>query len=304
MITCNLTGGLGNQLFQIFATIAYSMQSKNPFVLPYVKFVEDEVNRPVYWESFLTNLIRYTNKDGLISNERLSQFPLFMGHHDYARISIDLGLDPNIMLDGYFQSFRYFIREYSRIYEWLDIDSFKSRVPYIDRPSSGGPTVSMHFRMGDYVEKRCYHPVLTVKYYINAVQYILDMVPNAANPRIFIFYEEQDLAHVVRIVRSLETAFPQLEFVYVEPDMDWRQMLLMSKCDHHIIANSTFSWWGAVFSRPVLDEHSREKVVCYPSVWYGHQLYYINVADLFPANWAKIDAYTDELTSHCTCFFV
>jgi hypothetical protein len=60
---------------------------------------------------------------------------------------------------------------------------------------------------------------------------------------------------------------------------DYEQLLLMSLTSHNIIANSTFSWWGAYFNNNI------NKIVCYPSLWNGSNN---NVKDLFPDSWNKI----------------
>ena len=84
-------------------------------------------------------------------------------------------------------------------------------------------------------------------------------------------------------IAVLQRKFPNITFVKASDELyDWEQMLLMSCCDHHIIANSSFSWWGAYFNP------SKEKIVCYPSVWFGPKLAYMDVKDLFPDSWEKI----------------
>jgi hypothetical protein len=62
---------------------------------------------------------------------------------------------------------------------------------------------------------------------------------------------------------------------------DWQQLLLMSCCNDNIIANSSFSWWGAYFNGTI------EKIVCYPDIWFG-PLNPVNTRDLFPESWQEI----------------
>ena len=59
-------------------------------------------------------------------------------------------------------------------------------------------------------------------------------------------------------------------------------MHLMSLCNHNIIANSTFSWWGAYFN------HHEDKIVCYPDIWFGPAQGNKYMGDLFPEKWYKV----------------
>jgi hypothetical protein len=84
-------------------------------------------------------------------------------------------------------------------------------------------------------------------------------------------------------ITHLKTKFPFLKFQRANPLLsDWEQMLLMSLCEDNIIANSSFSWWSAYFNSSV------DKIVCYPSVWFGKDLKH-NIKDLCPSKWRKIE---------------
>jgi hypothetical protein len=301
MITGILKGGLGNQLFQIFAIMAYSIRHRVPFVFPYSLTVGVDNRRRTYWDTLLSGVKHYTNQDGLITDDALSRFSTYNGSHGYQEIPG--GLDAPTTMDGYFQSWRYFSGEYSRIYEWLDIDGLKRALPRIDTGTA--PTISVHFRVGDYADIQCYHPILPADYYENAIRHIIHRIPDGLNSHIRVFYEGGDAEYVGSAVARIRGRLPStLVFSYVDTAIpDWQQMLLMSQCDHHVIANSTFSWWGAVFSRNTIGESNPDhKQVCYPSVWYGHQLYYIPVADLFPANWTVIDVDESQVNPGCICY--
>jgi hypothetical protein len=82
---------------------------------------------------------------------------------------------------------------------------------------------------------------------------------------------------------KLKSKFEDIKFVNIDSTIpDWKQMLMMSCCHHNIIANSTFSWWGAYFNR------NPDKIVCYPNKWFGPALANKTTDDLFPPEWRKI----------------
>jgi hypothetical protein len=141
-------------------------------------------------------------------------------------------------------------------------------------------TISLHFRLGDYKEKQDFHPIMSVEYYESAITTIMKTI-NDHNITILYFCEENDLQDVNEKINILKQKFTTIEFKRITNLKDWEQMILMSCCDHNIIANSTFSWWGAYLN------DNRNKIVCYPNKWFGLKAGNRNMNDLCPDNWNK-----------------
>jgi hypothetical protein len=155
-------------------------------------------------------------------------------------------------------------------------------------PAKTRQLVSMHFRIGDSVFNPHIHPIMDLIYYRNALSYMISVTPTPTPTPIsvLVFYEPCDKMTVYQNVAALQQEFADKDVVFhfVNSKIeDWRQLLMMSICDHNIIANSTFSWWGAYFNA------NPKKVVCYPNVWFGPGVAH-NTKDLCPESWVKITA--------------
>jgi hypothetical protein len=291
MITIQLMGGLGNQLFQIFATIAYAVEHGHQFVFPYSDALFVGKIRQTYWNNFLANLTVFTtkNKSCKNSNNDLKSVPIFgeSGFH-YTKIPA-VPENNSISLYGYYQSYKYFEAYQDKIYAMIFLSNQQTTVKtkYAKYFDGGASTISMHFRLGDYKEKPQYHPIMSKEYYAKALSHILTTKYSTdSRVRILYFCEAEDNDTVSKAMYNICSGFSQyvhLEFIKVEDGMeDWQQLLLMSCCNDHIIANSSFSWWGAYFNQ------SSDKCVCYPYVWFGPAMGYIRLDDLFPPSWTKI----------------
>ena len=114
----------------------------------------------------------------------------------------------------------------------------------------------MHFRLGDYKAIQHYHPIMNDKYYIDALTAILD---KNQEYNILYFCESEDNEEIMKRIEIINSNFNNLKFIKISDDIpDWEQIIIMSLCNHNIIANSSFSWWGAYFNS------HENKIVCYP----------------------------------------
>jgi hypothetical protein len=270
-------GGLGNQLFQIFASIAYSLTHEVPIIFPDSEVSIGITKRKVYWNTFLYSIQALTKK--MIPKFEIWREKAF----EYSVIPDFFG--KNIMFFGYFQSYKYFEYKYSTICKMIQLEEKKKQIKEkykFDFTNS----ISMHFRIGDYLLIQDKHPILEKSYYSNALKTILDKDPNIK--KVYYFTEKKDYKDVEKNILFLRDIYPNITFIFIEnigkessEIEDWEQLLLMSLCSHNIIANSTFSWWGAYFNSNV------DKIVCYPSLWFGISLNH-NIKDLFPDNWIKV----------------
>ena len=138
--------------------------------------------------------------------------------------------------------------------------------------------ISMHFRLGDYKNLLHHHLVLNLDYYIKALQYVIENDKSDCK-EVLVFFEYQDEKIIDNNIIQLKEHFPNMKFTKISYTLqDWEQLLLMSCCYHNIIANSTFSWWGAYLNL------NKDKIVCYPEKWLLR--YNINEnSGLFINNW-------------------
>jgi hypothetical protein len=185
------------------------------------------------------------------------------------------------LLVGYFQSPKYFEKYKESICKLIKLDVKKLIIKNkVGLDFENDTIISMHFRLGDYKKYPDKHPILTEKYYSNCLTYFNNQL--TSNYNVLYFCEEVDLKEVNYTINNLKKKFPLKKFVRADPMLkDWEQMLLMSICNHNIIANSTFSWWGAYLNSNL------EKIVCYPEEWFCLETKK-DTSDLFLEDWIKI----------------
>lgn len=278
MITCNLVGGLGNQLFQIFTTLSYAIKTKEKFVFLNSETVGSGTTkvRNTYWNNLLYKLKYFLIYD--FPNYLLIKEKDFIFNDIISEIINNKMNNNNTCLYGYFQSYKYFQDNYELIYKMLDIEKQKEKVSKSYSEFNLKNTVSMHFRIGDYKSFPNIYKILNYEYYEKALSYI--QKHNFIFLNILIFCEEEDLDEVNIIIEKLKNKFCDNSFSRASNNLkDWEQMLLMSCCNYNIIANSSFSWWGAYLNT------NSDKIVCYPKTWFVNNT---DTSDLCPLEWKKI----------------
>lgn len=288
-ISCEIMGGLGNQLFQIFTVIAYAIKHNWMFVFEYKEKIEGFTPiRLTHWNNFLKHLKRFTsdNPDNKIIASYLPKFPIY--REPTFRYK-EIPMNPNFMflkLNGYFQSYKYFDFYFHKI---ADLIQLRQQIKIVRDNNkellSDDYNISMHFRVGDYKNMQAHHPLMPYKYYYNSLKYLLK-VARAQKMKVIYFCEKEDTDFVNETINKLKLSFTNLDFIKAEDNIeDWEQMLLMSCCDSNIIANSSFSWWSAYFN------DNQKKIVCYPNVWFGRAMgeSHSDISDLIPNDWKKID---------------
>ncbi|WNC33617.1 MULTISPECIES: alpha-1,2-fucosyltransferase [unclassified Thermosynechococcus] len=293
MIFVNLIGGLGNQMFQYAVGRALSMTRGVPLRLDISDFASYqlhqgfELHRVFCCEAPIASLEDLKSVLGwwgvpkirrAIANLQLSalckgRLILEPHYHYWEQIH---SIPSTAYLQGYWQSEKYF----SEIADVLRED-FKFRQPLSEINAQWADkitqchSISLHIRRGDYVSNPMTHKVHGVcqlDYYYRAIEYITSLIDD---PVFFVFSDEAEWAK-----SNLEISHP---VYYVENNTgqeSYNDMRLMSLCRHHIIANSTFSWWGAWLN------NSPEKIVIAPQKWFATSDK--DDSDLIPKTWIRI----------------
>ena len=284
MISSKLCGGLGNQLFQIFTAISYAIENSKPFFFLNNYQLGNGSNgstiRYTYWNTFLSALYPF-----LRNINEIPQLTYITENNFKYQVLPKNSTSACTLLVGYFQSPKYFNNYKDTIYKLLKIDLKKSIVKNKTSINFNETIyISAHFRFGDYKKYPNIYTLLTETYYKNALNHIkengLKEIKN--DLKVLYFCENDSINEVNEIINSLKSDFTQIIFIRADPQLeDWEQMLLMSLCKHNIIANSTFSWWGAYLNT------NPEKIVCYPDQWFSPDAKK-DTSDLFLDDWKKI----------------
>ena len=291
MIIMKLKGGLGNQLFQYATGRAIAERTHMKLKLDVSSYQSDALRN---YRLGLYNVVEQmaTQEEIESLNPSKTNYPrwavkragwLFAPVHRRSYLKERgfpfnpevLQVDQPAYLNGYWQSEKYFvsIRDIL-LHELTPRAALSPANTALAQTMQASPSVSLHIRRGDYVanpEANEIHGTVPLEYYRAAVTHIAARV---ADPHFFIFSD--DLAWVQD---NLRIDFPIIFVGAEQRNQDYDDLRLMSCCHHHIVANSSFSWWGA-WLNPRTD-----KIVIAPQKWFAAP---IDTRDLTPAGWTRL----------------
>ena len=290
MIIVKLQGGLGNQMFQYAAARMLTERNRpvkidQSFLTTHHTDTPDFTARKLALDLFrnisLTNatepqLSLFKSGSFYYRLLRLISWRQFVSiHQETEYVDFNLVKSKNIYLDGYFQSEKYFSKVKELIkdeFEFPELDSKNQDMAM--RMLTATNSVSVHIRRGDYLRsQQTYntHGILPLSYYQSALGCLKDLYPDIS---LFIFSDDISWAKENLVGLNVRKSF-------IEGNADsesWKDMALMTYCKHHIIANSSFSWWGAWLKK-------NDGEVYAPEHWYNPTYVNFNIADFIPEKW-------------------
>jgi hypothetical protein len=244
-------GRLGNQMFQLAALKGIAVNNGYQYCFPLTKDLQDGFNL-----STISSLnLQLIDENRYIIPEETFHFneTLFNQCPDWGS------------LFGYFQSAKYFNHIESTIREDF---TFKSEYlePCLEFRDTLDNPISLHIRRTDYLTDNN-HTALPLSYYEEALKEF------DQNRTVLIFSDDIEWC-------KKQEMFGHDRFQFSESDNQYIDLCLMSMCESHIIANSSFSWWGAYLAN--------SKEVIAPKIWFGPGNQHLETKDLYLEHWKII----------------
>ena len=280
-----LTGGLGNQLFQTAAAFHFEKLTKRETVLARDGNSYSKYNHGSRVEKLISNLriVEKVERADLILriDRRIIRANQIYSNLRKIQVHQELGFDPDMNikehtkeLRGYFQSYVY-AESLREIYQDAIANYLRCSPLSVHQndPSTAG-SVSLHVRRGDYETLRTTIGVLDFGYYENALE---EIDSQEDIKEIWVFSDDVSKASKI-LSRSRFLKFMNFQIASSLGEID--SLVAMSLCDRHVIANSTFSWWGAFLT-------GGQRKVMAPDKWFRNG---DDPHKLIPNNWTRIES--------------
>jgi hypothetical protein len=267
-ITTNHMGGICNVMFKLSASISLALDNNVDYIFSteFLRPISNECPKPgfdpdysVYGDNLLRNI---SFIETLPTPYRTHKEPKTF---NYQYINYNKG--ENLLLEGYFQSEKYFINNKDYIINlFKPTENIKQII--LERLPNVQDSISIHVRRGDYLTSPDFHPQQSLEYYMSAINLL------GVDRNYLIFSDDLDG------VKPMFDFLPNKQFISLGED--YLDLYTMSMCEHNIICNSTFGWWGAY-----LNENKDKKIIG-PNNWFGPASAFLNSSDILPDNWIKI----------------
>lgn len=265
MIYCNLKGGLGNMLFQIAATNAMAIKNNTGCSFPNFKQHLNFLDQDKIYNPNISHANEYASF--LHLNHFGPSIPCNTYSYPFEYIDI-VPTDSNFIIDGFFQSEKYFSNQREQVLQLVKpTDEIKNVLNTKYSFVNNKICTSIHVRRGDYLKFSNNHPTQQIEYYLQAISLLKDT-------EMFVVFSDD--------IEWCKSVFTFSNTFFVENEKDYIELFLMSKCKNNIVANSSFSWWGAWLNT------NPSKIVVGPKKWFGPSLSHMNTNDIIPNSWIKI----------------
>jgi len=258
VVSTRLMGGLGNMMFQIATAHSVSIRDNKEMMCDIRDIQMPHKPYTLYTNNILRNV--------KFSNDLTNLNHMGEGGFHYCQIP---NIDGNVKLVGHFQSEKYFIDHRNELLELFEIDN-ETNTRLLEKYGDilNKDTCSIHIRRGDYLGLQNHHPIQPIEYYQRAIQIV-------GKEKHFLVFSD-----------DIEWCKENFDFLpsktFISGNHDYEDLYLMSMCQNNIIANSTFSWWGAWLNK------NENKQVIIPSKWFGISNSHLNTNDLYCDKWIKI----------------
>lgn len=288
MIIIKLKGGLGNQMFQYACAKHLAERNNDVLKLDLGQYrpggtPAGDTVRTYGLDKFAISAQAASEEEiGKIGGRPSFAVRLMRKIVNKLRPINSYVFDPKVLdqkgdayLVGFFQSEKYFKDIEFIIRNEFQLKDIMGRAAHaaledIERSNA----VSIHIRRGDYVNNKnanAFHGVCSPEYYHQAIELIAKRVDS---PKYFVFSDD-----IEWVKENIEISAPVV-YVSNKDIADHEELVLMSKCKHNIIANSSFSWWGAWLNA------NPNKIVVVPKQWASDAR--VNTVDAVPAAWIRI----------------
>jgi len=253
-------GQLGNQMFQYASTLGISRKIGSTFTIPnHNEVLEDSLGNNLRIELFDCFDIQ-PDSIGSLDTKNVFAEKLF----SFNEAAFNLGESSDFTLYGFFQTEKYFKHCESEVRKQF---TFKKQI--IDECNEiiedvYDDPIALHIRRGDFLINSGNHHNLSIEYYENAISKF------DKNRQVIVFSDDSDWCMNQKI-------FDDDRFIVSTSNGPYHDLYMMTQCSDFIIANSTFSWWGAWLA-------NTGRVIC-PSKWFGLNNSHLNTKDLYPSSW-------------------